>query len=71
MEEIIKFLKDNNINFEILNDSKNFASISFENEKGEYIVDKDLYEYTLNYPNFNAEFGSEQYILDLIKLDFI
>lgn len=71
MEEIIKFLKDNNINFEILNDSKNFASISFENKKGEYIVDKDLYGYTLNYPNFNTEFGSEQYILDLIKLDFI
>lgn len=71
MEDIIKFLKDNNINFEILNDSKNFTSISFENEKGEYIVDKDLYGYTLNYPNFNVEFGSEQYILDLIKLDFI
>lgn len=71
MKDIIKFLKDNNINFEILNDSKNFASISFENEKGEYIVDKDLYGYILNYPNFNTKFGSEQYILDLIKLDFI
>ena len=46
-------------------------NITFCNEKGEYIVDKDLYGYTLNYPNFNAEFGSEQYILDLIKLDFI
>ena len=32
MEDIIKFLKDNNINFEILNDSKNFVSISFEND---------------------------------------
>lgn len=67
MENIIQYLNENNVNFEMLNDNVGYRSILFEKD-GEYVVDEFGKELVLSVPNFTTQTGSEEFILRLIKV---